>query len=241
VRNRVNNNKVPTTARNHPSQIRRDQDRAKQLKEKQKQNQASVENELLEHSDSMSVCENVNLNRPSENIVDQIVAAATRPFSISVSPGQQAGAYACIRPSKSTCSDSQSETTTQPTPQREVLSEDCVRDYVATIKDKKLRKNLSVSSRNQTFSKVSVNSNNDVLVCESDDVVVEFDYNKGGGAGCVSFWYIKQPFVNLLPDERPRVTQLMFGREVDKSEHRTAIAHATNFLHQLGQIVQRFV
>jgi len=116
-----------------------------------------------------------------------------------------------------------------------------VRDYVATIKDKKLRKNLSVSSRNQRFSKVSVNSNNDVLVCESDDVVVEFDYNKGGRAGFVSFWYIKQPFVNLLPDERPRVTQLMFGREVDKSEHRTAIAHATDFLHQLGQIVQRYV
>jgi hypothetical protein len=49
----------------------------------------------------------------------------------------------------------------------------------------------------------------------------------------------KQPFVDLLPDERPRVTQLMFGREVDKSEHRTAIAHATDFLHQQGQIVQR--
>ena len=94
-----------------------------------------------------------------------------------------------------------------------------VRDYVATLAEKAVQRRLRDKCRNIGLRKV-VSCNSDrgpVVLCESDDIVVEYSDNLNAPLDCL-FWFVKQDDRNQLPEERARLSDLRRGERVSSTQ-----------------------
>ena len=225
--------------RKPPSQLRRDQERAQQRKANQ--NQASPSHE---HSDEQTFSLKVPVANTSEtvvrptleSIVERIVGLDSMP---TIEKNTQASYCPQNRPQHATRFSQSKPTTEQIQPEvYKSMEATVVRDYMSTISDDVIKQNLQNPRRNKRFRNVRANETNDILLCESDDLVVEFDCRKRGGEGKWSYFFVKQDSVSLLPEERTRMYQLQLWRKVEQGEFRVAIARATDDLCRLHGMCQ---
>ena len=88
------------------------------------------------------------------------------------------------------------------------VSTNTVRDYDATLTNRSVQR-LRNQNRNQSFSNVALDNRDDkqVLLCESDDLVIEFDCNYKRGSG-VPYWFVKQETKNMLSEECAKLYKL---------------------------------
>ena len=73
------------------------------------------------------------------------------------------------------------------------FSVDIIKDYVATLTDRSVQRRLRDPKRNRSFSKVALDNRDgeEFILCESDDLVFEFDCKATSGCG-VHYWFVKQ-------------------------------------------------
>ena len=220
--------------RKPPSQLRRDQERAQQRKANQ--NQASVSHE---HSDKQTFSMEVPVANTSETVVRPTLESIVERIVDPEKCTQHTSYSTQNRPQHATRSNQSKPTTEQIQPEvYKSMEATVVRDYMSTISDDVIKQNLQNPRRNKRFRNVRANETNDILLCESDDLVVEFDCRKRGGEGKWSYFFVKQDSVSLLPEERTRMYQLQLWRKVEQAEFRVAIARATDDLCRLHGMCQ---
>ena len=75
------------------------------------------------------------------------------------------------------------------------FSPDTGKHNVATSKDTSVQRQLRDSNRNRSFPKVTLDNRDDkeLILCESDDLVFEFDCKATSGCGCTTGSLSKKP------------------------------------------------
>ena len=79
-----------------------------------------------------------------------------------------------------------------------------------------------------------------MLICESDDIVVEYSCDLKSEAECV-YWFVKQAENKMLTEECVKLTNLRRGRRVPKTEHTDTQARALRELHALHGLIQFYL
>ena len=75
------------------------------------------------------------------------------------------------------------------------FSLDIIKDYAAALTDRSVQRRLRDPNRNRPFSKVALDNRNDeeLIPCESEDLVFEFDCKATSGCGCTTGSLRKKP------------------------------------------------
>ena len=77
-------------------------------------------------------------------------------------------------------------------------------------------------------------------MCESDDIIVEFDCNYKRGSG-VRYWFIKQETRNMLSEECAKLYNLHRWQQVGQGRYTEALARAKAELHTLRDLINFYL
>ena len=81
-----------------------------------------------------------------------------------------------------------------------------------------------------------ISKNMQTLLCETDDIVVEYSLDSGAEDEC-TFWYIKQNEKNMSTQECVKLENLQKGKRTSNTKHREAEGRAARDLHVLRDLV----
>ena len=109
------------------------------------------------------------------------------------------------------------------------FSTEVVKDYAEGLTDTAVHKRLKDEKRNKLLRRVvkhqSDSSSVPVLICESDDIVVEYTGTSDEDYKCV-FFYVKQSERQMTTEEQTRLAYLRQGRRVDRQQREDISARA---------------
>ena len=119
---------------------------------------------------------------------------------------------------------------------------DCgvVKTYVGTFTDRSLQKRLRDQQRNKVFRKTVIQKADDgsnLLLCESDDIVLEYLCTESAEIDKCVFFYVKQKHNNMLREECDRLTYLRRGKTCRDTQYDQARARALHELHALHDLM----
>ena len=225
--------------RKPPSQIRRDQQRAKQQQQQQQQQQQRRSEQVRADSNSTPELPCVS-DTPERSTQDVTVDLHTTP------------AHADYRGSEGTCAEGnlQADLTCEVDLDMQQPQEDTeprfdsviagfeaseVKNYVATLTDRAVQNRLRDQSRNKAFRKVVYQHSNetDLLLCESDDLVLECSCDSGDYV----YWYTKQEEKKMLPEEHIKLAKLRKGKRIRHTKYAETEANALRQLHALHDLI----
>ena len=117
------------------------------------------------------------------------------------------------------------------------FSVDTVKDYVATLTDRSVQRRLREPKRNQSFTKVPLDNRDgeEFILCESDDLVFEFNCKATSGYG-VHYWFVKQEARNMLSEECALLYNLHRWKQYTEAR-----ARAREKLHILRHLIQFYL
>ena len=137
------------------------------------------------------------------------------------------------------------ETTTGTQPELEQIFVDrgYVKDYIDTITDSSVRKRLKNKKRNLTFLRVSRDQKSKMLLCESDDLVLECGESRivGNGSAYCGYWYVKQQNKKMLPEERTRFERMQSAQSLTPDELCVVYRYAKGYLRSLRERIIEIV
>ena len=113
-----------------------------------------------------------------------------------------------------------------------------VKDYVARLKTGMTRRRLRDSERNKKFRKTVVCCSDDnVIQCESDDIVVHYSCHPTSDSDCL-YWYIKQDEKHMLEQEWANYWKLRKeGKPTDSTLHGETLARAERGMDTLRRLL----
>ena len=232
--------------RKSPSEIHRDQERARLHREKQGMEKTSQSmNEpflFVDHSESSSNVQEIG--QQVECVLTDTIASdneeseqhsACEETEVCQIEERQHDLIDSDRPS-SLLSLSQQDNTQG--------DDSCVeeagvglREYVSSLTDRSLQRRLRDKQQNKAFRTIAIHhaeNNRTVLMLESDDIVLEFTCPTDLEESKFLFYYIKQEEKNMLEEERRKLANLRRGQCVTSRQHHAdVIARATEELTTL--------
>eukprot|EP00745_Piridium_sociabile_P024463 TRINITY_DN3871_c0_g2_i2.p1 TRINITY_DN3871_c0_g2~~TRINITY_DN3871_c0_g2_i2.p1 ORF type:complete len:303 (-),score=53.62 TRINITY_DN3871_c0_g2_i2:237-1145(-) len=118
-----------------------------------------------------------------------------------------------------------------------------VKSYVARLTTRLMQRRLRDSHRNKTFRKTVVydSGSEKVLMCESDDIVLEYTCHSDSNHSCV-YWFLKQDEKHMLAEECVKLSNLRKrGKPIDNTEHGELQARAERGLETLHSLIQFYL
>eukprot|EP00745_Piridium_sociabile_P013610 TRINITY_DN20050_c0_g1_i10.p1 TRINITY_DN20050_c0_g1~~TRINITY_DN20050_c0_g1_i10.p1 ORF type:complete len:301 (-),score=66.62 TRINITY_DN20050_c0_g1_i10:243-1145(-) len=230
-----------------PGQIRRDQQRARQQRDKQAGRQCDGERvvDALSVTDTCEEEQHGLVCRPSDTLHTQTAHTehsdhATSDVSETTDTVEPLGATGCDLQLPADLPEMNCEHPVNSTVAGFEVG--VVSSYVASLVDKTVQRQLRARHRNKTFRKVvSHKPNNvDMLLCESDDIVLEIPCLSDSDGGC-TYWFVKQNEKNMLTEECVRLANLQKGRSVGNTRHAEVQARAERELHALHDLIQFYL
>ena len=80
-----------------------------------------------------------------------------------------------------------------------------------------------------------------VLICESDDIVLEYACTPDTECRGHSYWYIKQEERRMLTEERAKLTNLRRGQHTDTGQHADIKERAARELEKLRDLIRFYL
>eukprot|EP00745_Piridium_sociabile_P026525 TRINITY_DN4238_c0_g1_i6.p1 TRINITY_DN4238_c0_g1~~TRINITY_DN4238_c0_g1_i6.p1 ORF type:complete len:306 (-),score=64.70 TRINITY_DN4238_c0_g1_i6:208-1125(-) len=231
--------------RKPPSQIRRDQERARQQRQASEQQQRKTSES--QHRDCA-----VDTNNMTDSEHEEPAAQYTTTHPDQLANEEQVKAdglhvldileHSLTRDTDSDCILSPQLSNTEEneeTIDRSVggFNTGVVKGYVATLTDKSVQRRLRDRTRNKSFRKVVLHhsDSNDLLICESDDLVLE--YRCSPDTASHHYWYVKQEENSMLTDERAKLANLRRGEHTSRRQHADIQARAARDLDTLHGLI----
>eukprot|EP00745_Piridium_sociabile_P026524 TRINITY_DN4238_c0_g1_i5.p1 TRINITY_DN4238_c0_g1~~TRINITY_DN4238_c0_g1_i5.p1 ORF type:complete len:309 (-),score=65.04 TRINITY_DN4238_c0_g1_i5:208-1134(-) len=234
--------------RKPPSQIRRDQERARQQRQASEQQQRKTSES--QHRDCAVDANNMTDSEPEQPATQY--TTTTHADQLASEEEQQVKAdglhaldifeHSLSRDTDSDCILSRQLSDTmehEETIDRSVggFNTGVVKGYVATLTDKSVQRRLRDRTRNKSFRKVVLHhaDSEDLLICESEDLVLE--YRCSPDTTCHHYWYIKQEEHSMLTEERAKLANLWRGEHASRSQHADLQARAARNLDTLHGLI----
>jgi len=254
-----------------PSQINRDNNRARQRQDLRNRQNQEVDNKASGSTDSLftspifvneeQCMQQYDTNRPTTTDTTTAFTIGTRNMTvISDSGGGEGGLDSCATELSTECGavgydierglpfdplpfDIRPELDPRVTKARELGYEaGVVESYVSTLMDKSLQRQLRNTNRNNSFLKVALDSRGErKLLFESDDIVLEYAFRGDYSRTHTSFWYVKQQRQHMLPEEDEKQQTLSRLNDVGDGRYLKARAEAERELHILRDLICYFL
>jgi len=246
--------------RKPPSQIRRDQNRAKRHQEaalssnyENKASETTVHQEFALFEDNANFVpesENINIGLDKQNLstTEQSTAEAstkiTDPNPVCELPSTQDFRRAPVGGGTVGYTGSMFDTYTPEDPclisaRVAGFSPTTIKDYVATFTDRKVQRLLRTDCRNRDFKRVVRGSKDlkELLVFESDDIVLEYDVTMERIRR--TFWFVKRQ--SMLVEEDEILKHLTTWKTIGDTSFLPARARALQHLHILRDVIAYYL
>ena len=114
-----------------------------------------------------------------------------------------------------------------------------VKNYVSTLMDPSVQRRLRNENRNKNFRKVAldIRRGQKLLLFESDDIVLEHTFTHDDSRSHTSFWYVKQRRQHMLMEEDEKQQTLSTLNHVGYNCYLDARAEAQRELHILRDLM----
>ena len=104
---------------------------------------------------------------------------------------------------------------------------DIIKDCVSELTEKSLQRKLRDEERNLKFKNVlSSKDNANTLLCESEDMVFQCDWNEGEIKPCHFFWFAKRDARNMTPREGTVCSRLQQWTPADRDREKDRVEAA---------------